>query len=348
MHPKFATALCAAMLSLSLVPCSATAKDTSGSKDHPLVKRFEGSGILFYKQESYGALKIALEPIVFNYNDQKYNPYKSLAVEGRKTTIYYLIPAGVGTLEVARNYEAEFKDKGFEILYSASGDQIERNRGDNLAAQIYGTTPDNTNQQHPDMQSLTSADLTKTFYLAAKLARPEGDVYATVVALEAAWTAAGAFKIPEHSTLVRLDVVEVKPMQQRMVTVSSDEMSNQITSSGRVALYGIYFDFNKADVKSESSPTLEQIAKLLADHPGLKLLVVGHTDGIGSFESNRTLSQRRAESVVAELVSKSSIDPKRLFPVGVSFASPVASNATEDGRAKNRRVELVEIVGKGE
>jgi outer membrane protein OmpA-like peptidoglycan-associated protein len=103
------------------------------------------------------------------------------------------------------------------------------------------------------------------------------------------------------------------------------------------------FDFNKTEVKAESAPALTEIAKLLANRPELNVLVVGHTDSVGGFESNRTLSQRRADAIVATLVSKHGIAAKRLFPVGVSFASPVATNSTEDGRTKNRRVELVEM-----
>lgn len=322
------------------------AADIPGSKDHPLIQRFDGSSIIFFNQKSYDQLKLALGPIVFNYNDQKYEPYRRLDVEGRLTTIYYVLPEGVGTLEAIRNYENELKDKGFEILFQASGEGIERNKGENLNAEIYGVTPANTTQEHPDMTGLCSVDLGKSQYFAAKLARPEGDVYASALAIESSWRTAGAFKIPEKVTVVRLDVCEVKPMKQRMVTVSAGEMAGQITSAGKVALYGILFDFNKADVKAESKPTLDEIAKLLEADAQLKLLIVGHTDGIGSFESNRTLSQKRAEAVVAALVSGYQLDGKRLFPVGVSFAAPVASNATEEGRAKNRRVELVEMTGK--
>ena len=81
---------------------------------------------------------------------------------------------------------------------------------------------------------------------------------------------------------------------------------------------------------------------LLKDQPTLKLLVVGHTDNVGTFSFNLDLSQRRANSVVNELVTRYEIGKNRLTPFGVSFANPVASNKTDEGRAKNRRVELVE------
>lgn len=319
------------------------AKDVAGSKDHPMVKRYEGSEIAWYAQKSYAALRLALEPVVFNYNDQKFEPYKKADVEGRKTTIYYTMPAGVGPLEAIRNYENELKEKGFEVLFSASGEGLERNKGDNIPAEIYGVTSANTNRENPDMVALTGGDRTKSRDAAAKLTRQEeGDVWASVYAIEASWPAA-AMKVAEKTTLVRLDICEVKPMQQKMVTVDAAQMEKQISMNGKVALYGIYFDFNKAEVKPESEEALAEIAKLLQKRTNLNVLVVGHTDGVGNFEPNLTLSQRRAEAIVASLTSTHKIGSKRLFPVGVSFASPVATNSTDEGRAKNRRVELVEM-----
>lgn len=93
-------------------------------------------------------------------------------------------------------------------------------------------------------------------------------------------------------------------------------------------------------MKPESKATLEQIAKLLGNTQ-LKLLVVGHTDNVGEFAGNMDLSKRRAEAVIAVLVGQYKVDRKRLTPAGVSFASPVAANTSEEGKAKNRRVELV-------
>jgi outer membrane protein OmpA-like peptidoglycan-associated protein len=139
-----------------------------------------------------------------------------------------------------------------------------------------------------------------------------------------------------------VDIVEAKEREQKMVTVQASEMAKSIAGTGRIALYGIYFAFNKSDVKPDSDPTLGQIAKLLKESSALKLLVVGHTDNVGSFSFNMDLSQRRAAAVVTALATRYGVSKDRLTPVGVSFASPVASNKTEDGRAKNRRVELVE------
>ena len=143
-------------------------------------------------------------------------------------------------------------------------------------------------------------------------------------------------------TVVVVDIIEAKDREKKMVTVDAGEMAKAIDTTGRVALYGIYFDFNKADVKPESDATLQQIAALMKENTALQLLVVGHTDNVGSFSFNMDLSQRRAAAVVAALTTRFSVGKDRLTPVGVSFASPVAPNKTDDGRAKNRRVELVD------
>lgn len=110
-----------------------------------------------------------------------------------------------------------------------------------------------------------------------------------------------------------------------------------------MAIYGIYFDTNSAEIKPESKPALEEIGKLLRNNPDLKLLVVGHTDNVGDFDFNLQLSQRRAEAVVRALVREQGVAVSRLRSHGVSFAAPVATNDDEEGRAKNRRVELVQI-----
>jgi len=103
----------------------------------------------------------------------------------------------------------------------------------------------------------------------------------------------------------------------------------------------VYFDTAKADVKPESDAALSEIAQLLKRDPKLKLYVVGHTDNQGTFESNLDLSTRRANAVVQVLTSKHGVAAARLRPHGDGATAPVASNDSEEGRAKNRRVELV-------
>ena len=137
-----------------------------------------------------------------------------------------------------------------------------------------------------------------------------------------------------------LRIVEKKAMQQYVVADAA-ALGSDIKSTGHVAVYGITFDTNKSVVKPESKPALDEIAKLLKQDPALKLKVVGHTDMVGSLEANMALSQARAEAVVQVLVSQHGVAAARLKGYGVGPLAPVASNDTDEGRAKNRRVELV-------
>ncbi|MGB5288492.1 MAG: OmpA family protein [Ignavibacteriaceae bacterium] len=135
-------------------------------------------------------------------------------------------------------------------------------------------------------------------------------------------------------------IVEEEEMEQDIV-VDAKSMMSDINAQGRVALYGIYFEFDKSEVKPESDPALKEISKLLAENPKLKLYVVGHTDNVGDFSYNMKLSQSRADAVVKDLISKYGVDKNRLTPAGVGPLAPVTINDTEEGKAKNRRVELI-------
>jgi outer membrane protein OmpA-like peptidoglycan-associated protein len=138
-----------------------------------------------------------------------------------------------------------------------------------------------------------------------------------------------------------LTFVEKEAMKQE-VTADAKFMADGISSTGHVAIYGIYFDFNKSDVKPESEPALSEIAKLLTGTPNLKVFIVGHTDNVGGVDYNMKLSQARADAVVKTLTTKYKVNPQSLKAYGVGQLAPVAPNKTEEGRAKNRRVELVE------
>jgi OOP family OmpA-OmpF porin len=137
-----------------------------------------------------------------------------------------------------------------------------------------------------------------------------------------------------------LTIVEKKAMAQEIVA-NADVFSNDLKTTGHSAVYGIYFDTGKSELKPESEQAVGEIAKLLKSDAGLKVYVVGHTDNVGGLEANMKLSQDRADAVVQALVRNHGIIASRLKAYGGGPYSPVASNDTEEGRAKNRRVELV-------
>ncbi|MBS1242844.1 MAG: OmpA family protein [Nitrospirae bacterium] len=138
----------------------------------------------------------------------------------------------------------------------------------------------------------------------------------------------------------KIHIIERQLMKQEVVA-NAESLAGSIRETGKAAVYGIYFDTGKAEIKPESEAALAEIAKLLKADPKLKLYVVGHTDNVGLFGSNIKLSDDRAAAVVKALVGKYGIVSSRLTPFGDGPTAPVASNKSEEGRAKNRRVELV-------
>jgi outer membrane protein OmpA-like peptidoglycan-associated protein len=137
-----------------------------------------------------------------------------------------------------------------------------------------------------------------------------------------------------------LNIIEKQLMQQDVLADASS-MANSLRETGKVALYGILFDTGKATLKPESMAALDEIAKLMKADPGLKIYVVGHTDNAGSYDSNMKLSMDRATSVVNALVTQKSVNAASLKACGDGPTAPVATNDTEEGKALNRRVELV-------
>jgi outer membrane protein OmpA-like peptidoglycan-associated protein len=163
-------------------------------------------------------------------------------------------------------------------------------------------------------------------YLTLKMARDNAEAWAFV---EAAGN--GIYKI---------HVIE-KELMNQVVEADAASLAASINETGKAAVYGIYFDTGKSVIKPTSDTAIGEIAKLLNNDAGLKLYVVGHTDNVGAFEYNIKLSQARAAAVSDALVKKHGIAGARLTPFGAGPTSSAASNKSEEGRAKNRRVELV-------
>lgn len=129
------------------------------------------------------------------------------------------------------------------------------------------------------------------------------------------------------------------------VAAGGRDLYGVLEAKGRVTMDDILFDTDRASIRAESAETLAEIAAMLEEHPELSLLVEGHTDDKGGFEHNMTLSTERAEAVKSWLVERLAIDPDRLRTIGLGSTRPVAENKSEEGRAKNRRVELVRMSG---
>ncbi len=306
---RFSTLVLAAVVLLLASSSLVGAAQKDVGQDHPLLTRFPGSVIVRHKSDEFDALLI---PVGKATGIDQYA--ESASVEGKVTRITYEMPVGHSTAEVFRSYRDALLDSGFDVLYSCEMNEC----GDPLYFQKL-ERPFIIRGEHR--------------YLAVKGDLPQGGVYVTVRVYTT------ARQDPPVRAMV--NVVEVGRIDEGLVKINAEAMAAEIGRQGHVALYGIYFDTDKADIKPASKATLDEMGKFLADHPEMKVYIVGHSDNAGTLSYNMDLSRRRAESVMQALVAHQGIDPERLVPRGVGPLAPVASNRTDEGRARNRRVDMV-------
>lgn len=290
--------------------------DVEGSKDHPVISRFKDSYIVNYNVKDFDEYKLILGKI------EGFTLTKSKKVEGKIARIIYKASKGVSTYEVLKAYEKVLKQNGFQILYIGTSDD--------LGVWYYNIIMSNDNI------ITLNFDCYKSFkeerQITAKLEKQSGNIYLSL----------GLLVDQENRPIIFVNIIEEQPLKDNLVTVSAESFAKDIENTSHASVYGILFDTGKAELKPESEPTLKEINKLLRNNLKLNLYVVGHTDNVGTYEYNMELSKNRSNAVVEELISKYNIDAKRLFPLGVGPVSPVSTNKTEEGKAKNRRVELVE------
>jgi OOP family OmpA-OmpF porin len=318
---------CALIISAAL---PARAQDVPNSKDPAGMKRYEGSDLIGYRAPQFDEYVLPLGPPT-SMAPPVYA--KSAPVEGLVSYYTYMAPAGHSPVELFRNYRQEFLRLGIETLYEKDAGQ----RGwfgptfNDVAAATGVSQILAYDEAEERLLVGKTKDTRPAYYLVFVTAYKDGVIPDRLRG-----------KIDKGRALAQLVVVTPEQMEKRMTFVNADEMGKALHDSGKVALYGVYFDTGKDVVKAESQPTLEEIAKLMRSDPALRLRVVGHTDTQGKSDYNVDLSRRRAASVVRTLTSRFGIAASRLDAFGCGPYCPAAANGTEDGRARNRRVELVE------
>ncbi len=311
-----------------LSPAISHAQDVSGSKDHPVISRYPGSTIGYYEEQKYTAYHIATGPQT-GYKEIK----QWIRPEGKLTRIYYVIKGKTTVTEIYRNYQSALKKAGFRSL--AEGVEDARNVSQKVGGRTFLNTFYESNPFPVDknINILTGSSTSGgSGYIAASLKKPDGEIYVVI----------GVGQYQANEKVAMVDILEKTIMEDDLIKVNADEMLKGIRANGKVALYGIFFDFDKADIKPESKPALEEIAKLLRTNTSLNLYVVGHSDMQGTLAYNMSLSERRAKAIVEELVRNYGISASRLTGAGVGPLAPVSTNKTDGGRKLNRRVELVE------
>lgn len=275
------------------------------AQDHPLLTRYPGSRV-----ESNTSKEFAQYKLVTAF-DQKTNTFSGPTLEGRVTRLIYGNPAQRSPLEIFRNYESALAQAGMERLFQCGSEQC---------GPTFSTSAWN---RYNGVMAFSGKD---SHYLAGKIKTANSEAFV-------------ALMVGKQRT--QIDIVERKAMDAGLVVVNAEALAAGLAREGKVSIYGIYFDTGKAELKPESKPALDEIALLLRQKPELKLHVVGHTDNTGTFATNLQLSKDRAAAVVAALTNEYAIALHRLAAHGVGPLAPAATNANEDGRSKNRRVELV-------
>jgi outer membrane protein OmpA-like peptidoglycan-associated protein len=313
--------------STSALALEVPAHDVAGSHDHPVVSRFAGSVIVGYAQKDFDTATLPLA----RYDAHKPSHYAdSEQPEGTVTRIAYVAPAGKTTLEVYRNFEQALRAAGFHELFACGGS--DDCGGFDFSTATLEPLLDGLHGERNLMVSTIESTNGDVRALTARLVRPAGNVDLSLLVSQNSHAPVG----------VLLQIVEAKAMAAGQVTVDAKAMRRGLAQDGHIALYGIHFASDSATLTKDSSATLAEMAKLLKTQPALKVYIVGHTDDSGSLAHNLALSQQRAEAVAKALATDYGIAPARLAAKGVASYAPVASNRDDAGKARNRRVELVE------
>jgi len=320
-------------------------KDQPGAHDFAPAGRYEGAHLLAQTVKAFDELTLPAGPVV---TDGGQAHFKSVVTaRGRVSRTLYVAPAGRSTLEILVNYEDALKAAGFEIAFECAGEAC----GEDFAKMKYsGDKPDSrvVNEKAGQVRDYLMRAMLEYVkdvrYALLKKSAASGDTYVGIYVASMTGGSQGDYSAAlAGSQGILMETVEPKPMEQKIVTLTADEIDSKMAADGRIAIYGIYFDFDKAVVKPESKPQLDEIAKLMKANPELQVLIVGHTDNKGKLAYNQSLSLRRARAVVDALVKTYGIPATRMTAVGVGPAAPLASNDSEEGQAKNRRVELVKM-----
>jgi OmpA-OmpF porin, OOP family len=319
---------------LALAAAEMPKEDTvKGAKDHPLLSRFTGSKLVGSVIKEFDEVELVAGKH-FRNKENKDVFEKMQTLEGKYTRLIYAYPAERSSLEVMRNYQAAIQKAGLKTIYSceklACGEDfggrflpyMEQGGFRGEGSSDYWASPFNYGRGEPR-------------YVLASGKRSDGSVIYT-----------GIYVVPPTDGKlggVYLQIVEPKAMETDKVSVNlnAEDMSKGLAAEGKIALYGLYFDTGKAAIKPESKPQLAEMAALMQKDAALKVYIVGHTDNQGAAASNVALSQQRADAVVKALVADYKISASRMAAKGVASFAPIASNDSDAGKAKNRRVELV-------
>ena len=297
-------------------------KEVKDAKDYTLVSRFEGSKMVYYKETKWDTYKLP----VYDDNTKEPNYKNPLILEGNVKRYQYITTPDNNPAYVLKNFETAFKKNGYKILLEGKpGEDFDEGPA-GFGGDYYGS------QKNLNLEKFGfgfDAIGNHKAIIIAKTNNNGKDIYIVEVISDFS-----------NVTVITQDVIEVEAPETGMVTAKS--IAEDITANGHIAIYDIHFDIGKSTIKPESAEALKNISEYLNKNQNNKFIIVGHTDNTGDFDANLKLSLERAQAVTNELVSKYGVNAEQLKAYGDGQTAPVASNSTKEGKAKNRRVEIVE------
>ncbi len=297
--------------------------DIERAKDNLLISRFSNSYIGYYNTVKWDNYILPVSKIK-NMGAEK-NWDKKLKLEGEVNRIQYTTDKKNNAALVYMNYLSALKISNWEILFSGSGDNELGNESYEWQFYMFqeGLGLDDKFGSNYNFRGDDYA------YIAAKFEDNDTSYYAAIYIIE-----------QDNATMINQDIIKVKNPDIGLVTAKL--MTEKMDKKGHVALDGIFFETGKSIIMDKSIPSLKNIAEYLNNNQDKKFLIIGHTDNVGRIQSNMILSESRAKAVMNELATKYGIKAEQLKAFGVANFSPMVSNFTDDGKAKNRRVEIVE------
>lgn len=313
-----------------------------GASPHPAVPLPPGGYITRDEFVDFATIDFPTGPHVRN-EDQP-----TISVEGAHLRQEYTIDGTeIAALRLYRTYLQHLEGQGYEIVFAGIGEELsERRSVDFLARGIFAAQPSTASEAG----YILGRNADESQYVAVSFFIRQGSnrIMVNVVDVEELETldllAPEPQPEPEPQAEAQPEPEAVSEETTEAVQQTAEELESGLVADGRVVVDAILFAFDSDEVLPESARALETVAGLMQESPRLSLLVVGHTDGVGSFDYNLRLSLSRASAVVEWLASRHGIARDRLRPAGAGPMSPITTNRTETGRSLNRRVELVEVV----
>jgi OmpA-OmpF porin, OOP family len=314
--------------------------DADGAADSAFTGRYEGSTIVGQTFSKFDELALPAGPA-----DVKAKEFtKMVTQKGTVQRTLYVAPEERSSLDVFSNYIDAIKAKGFNVVFECEAKACGANFKDlkykwNDAESVVISETANDRRKavsrgmfskivDPRYALLSSGDAGQETYIAVFAGQNMGG------------SSGDISKALRGRVGVLIEVVEPRTREDKIITLTADQLGTGLNADGRVVIYGLYFDFDQATIKPESAPQLDEMVAYLKAEAKASVYVVGHTDSKGKLDYNITLSTARAEAVTAALV-KAGINADRLSAKGLGPLAPLTTNQTEDGQAKNRRVELV-------